>query len=131
MNTATAIVDQARAAGVLLHPDGGKLRCRGPKSAVTALLPSLRQHKQAVLQVLTEESTPSVVNIERVIEDAVRGVAGITASQLRSLLSKHDLQDIAEGARTVASLKYCAQLFADDIQAGRIKVLEAKSAYSR
>lgn len=123
MNTASAIVDEAKSAGVLLLPDGGSLRCRGPRSAVAALLPSLRQHKQAVLEVLGSALTESVVNVDRVIEEAVRDIQGITVSQFRSLLSDHDLADIAEGVRPVESLTHCARLFADDIQAGRLKFL--------
>ena len=53
--SAAAILDRARDAGISLtpKPDGG-IRAKGPPEAIDGLLPLLRAHKEALLQLLNE-----------------------------------------------------------------------------
>lgn len=47
--TATAILSDARSAGVTLWAEGDALRYRGPREVIAKLLPELKAHKPAVL----------------------------------------------------------------------------------
>ena len=49
---AVALLNQARAAGVELYLTNGQVRYRGPNSVVETLIPELRQHKPALIDLL-------------------------------------------------------------------------------
>jgi len=55
---AVELLDRARSAGVELWRAGEKLRYRGPADAVAGLLPTIREHRPALLAALAQPARP-------------------------------------------------------------------------
>lgn len=89
--TPAAILNEARAAGVTLWAEGGTLRYRGPRVALTKLLRTLKAHKGEVLNALEIEQ-----RLTSQLNQACQGLL-LTADQFRLLLTADDLADIEGG----------------------------------
>jgi hypothetical protein len=62
--SAEALVQQARAAGVTLRLENGKIKVRGKTSVVEKLTPTLRQHKAELLAWFKQDELPRVLPVE-------------------------------------------------------------------
>jgi hypothetical protein len=54
--TAQATLDRAQSVGLYLHLDDGQVTLTGDKSAIGDLLPSLRQHRAELVQLLSKKA---------------------------------------------------------------------------
>ena len=62
--SAEALVQQARAAGVTIRLENGKIKVRGKTSVVEKLTPTLRQHKAELLAWFKQDELPRVLPVE-------------------------------------------------------------------
>ena len=90
------------------------IRYHGPDATVT---PIERQ---------PEPGSP--VSIEEALRAAVEGVAGLSPEVFRSLLSAEDLADIEGGHYPPATLRAYAEIMAESVRSGRIRVLAGRTA---
>lgn len=54
--SANALIRHARASGVALRLEGGKIKARGPRDVITRLLSSLKEQREALVDALQAES---------------------------------------------------------------------------
>lgn len=72
--TAQAILERAQSVGVNLHLDDGQVTLTGDKSAIGDLLPSLRQHRAELVQLLSKraiDQMPVVPELARLLGAAM------------------------------------------------------------
>ena len=67
--SAEALVQQARAAGVTLRLENGKIKVRGKTSVVEKLTPTLRQHKSELIAWFTQDDLPKPLPVEVLVEE--------------------------------------------------------------
>lgn len=95
MTAVHALLDRAKAAGIQLYFQGGRLRYRGPGPAVEALLPELKAHKPELLTILAARPLDDAALADLVFDTAKEH--GVDPLAVWRWLSAEDIQALRSG----------------------------------
>jgi hypothetical protein len=102
--TPATVIREARAQGVKLWAEAGALRYSGPQAAVAALLPAIREHKPALLQLLSRKPLVALAALAAELAQE----HGMTPADAMAILDADDMAAIRAGDAGMIEAWRCA-----------------------